>query len=207
MSKSLGNFFTARDVLKLYSAESIRLLFSQTHYRGPLEFSDELLESSQKGLEKFENLIEKLNPHSSSPLKGEEINPNFGFDKYYKDFETAMDDDLNTPQAVAVLFDFVRDVNKAIAEKENLPSEFYSNVKEFLSKTAQGVLGIVDLEKSEAQGSSVEKELIELLIGLRNGARKEKNFALSDKIRNELNELGIELKDSKEGTTYKKVKK
>jgi len=105
------------------------------------------------------------------------------------------------------LFDFVRDVNKAIAEKENLPSEFYSNVKEFLSKTAQGVLGIVDLEKSEAQGSSVEKELIELLIGLRNGARKEKNFALSDKIRNELNELGIELKDSKEGTTYKKVKK
>src|SRR3990172_759876 len=207
MSKSLGNFFTARDVLKLYSAESIRLLFSQTHYRGPLEFSDELLESSQKGLEKFENLIEKLNPHPSSPLKGEEINPNFGFDKYYKDFETAMDDDLNTPQAVAVLFDFVRDVNKAIAEKENLPSEFYSNVKEFLSKTAQGVLGIVDLEKSEAQGSSVEKELIELLIGLRNGARKEKNFALSDKIRNELNELGIELKDSKEGTTYKKVKK
>ena len=207
MSKSLGNFFTARDVLKLYSAESIRLLFSQTHYRGPLEFSDELLESSQKGLEKFENLIEKLNPHTSSPLKGEEINPNFGFDKYYKDFETAMDDDLNTPQAVAVLFDFVRDVNKAIAEKENLPSEFYSNVKEFLSKTAQGVLGIVDLEKSEAQGSSVEKELIELLIGLRNGARKEKNFALSDKIRNELNELGIELKDSKEGTTYKKVKK
>ncbi|OGU82299.1 MAG: cysteine--tRNA ligase, partial [Ignavibacteria bacterium RBG_16_35_7] len=136
MSKSLGNFFTARDVLKLYSAESIRLLFSQTHYRGPLEFSDELLESSQKGLEKFENLIEKLNPHSSSPLKGEEINPNFGFDKYYKDFETAMNDDLNTPQAVAVLFDFVRDVNKAIAEKENLPSEFYSNVKEFLSKTA-----------------------------------------------------------------------
>ena len=207
MSKSLGNFFTARDVLKLYSAESIRLLFSQTHYRGPLEFSDELLESSQKGLEKFENLIEKLNPHPSSPLKGEEINPNFGFDKYYKDFETAMNDDLNTPQAVAVLFDFVRDVNKAIAEKENLPSEFYSNVKEFLSKTAQGVLGIVDLEKSEAQGSSVEKELIELLIGLRNGARKEKNFALSDKIRNELNELGIELKDSKEGTTYKKVKK
>ena len=207
MSKSLGNFFTARDVLKLYSAESIRLLFSQTHYRGPLEFSDELLESSQKGLEKFENLIEKLTPPPSSPLKGEEINPNFGFDKYYKDFETAMNDDLNTPQAVAVLFDFVRDVNKAIAEKENLPSEFYSNVKEFLTKTAQGVLGIVGLEKSEAQGSSVEKELIELLIGLRNGARKEKNFALSDKIRNELNELGIELKDSKEGTTYKKVKK
>jgi len=207
MSKSLGNFFTARDILKHYSAESIRLLFSQTHYRGPLEFNDELLDSSQKGLEKFKNLVEKVSPHPVPLPKGEGVSPDFDFQFYYKDFESAMDDDLNTPQAVAVLFDFVRDVNKAIAEKENLPSEFYSNVKEFLSKTAQGVLGIVDLEKSEAQGSSVEKELIELLIGLRNGARKEKNFALSDKIRNELNELGIELKDSKEGTTYKKVKK
>jgi len=207
MSKSLGNFFTARDILKHYSAESIRLLFSQTHYRGPLEFNDELLDSSQKGLEKFKNLVEKVSPHPVPLPKGEGVSPDFDFQSYYKDFESAMDDDLNTPQAVAVLFDFVRDVNKAIAEKENLPSEFYSNVKEFLSKTAQGVLGIVDLEKSEAQGSSVEKELIELLIGLRNGARKEKNFALSDKIRNELNELGIELKDSKEGTTYKKVKK
>ncbi|CAG1021959.1 partial Cysteine--tRNA ligase, partial [Patescibacteria group bacterium] len=121
--------------------------------------------------------------------------------------ESAMDDDLNTPQAVAVLFDFVRDVNKTIVENENLPTEFYSNVKEFLSKTAQGVLGIVDLEKPDALGNSVEKELIELLIRLRNDARKEKNFALSDKVREGLKELGIELKDSKGGTTYKKIMK
>ena len=219
MSKSLGNFFTARDILKLYSAESIRLLFSQTHYRGPLEFSDELLDSTQKGLEKFENLIEKINPHPV-PLpsardeqegKGEkpskEININFDFTKYYKDFAIAMDDDLNTPQAVAVLFDFIRDVNKTIAENEKLSPEFYQKVKEFLSKTAQGVLGIVDLEKSQTQGSSIEKELIELLISLRNDARKEKNFSLSDKIRDGLKELGIELKDLKDGTTYKKVKR
>jgi cysteinyl-tRNA synthetase len=212
MSKSLGNFFTARDVLKLYSAESIRLLFSQTHYRGPLEFSDELLESAKKGLEKFENLIERLSPHPAPLPKGEgepqmeKTGISFDLDRYYKEFEAAMDDDLNTPQAVAVLFDFVRDVNKTIAENENLPSEFYSNVKEFLSKTAQGVLGIVDLEKSQTAGSSIENELIELLIRLRNDARKEKNFALSDKIRDGLNELGIELKDSKDATSYKREK-
>jgi cysteinyl-tRNA synthetase len=215
MSKSLGNFFTARDILKRYSAESIRLLFCQTHYRGPLEFSDELLESAQKGLEKFENLIEKINtvlrPHPSPLLQGEGVklgdrtNPNFSFDKYYKDFETAMDDDLNTPQAVAVLFDFVRDVNKTIAENEKLSLEFYANVKEFLSKTAEGVLGIIDFSKSETRESSIENELIELLIRLRNDARKEKNFALSDKIRDSLKELGIELKDSKNVTTYKRV--
>lgn len=215
MSKSLGNFFTARDILKHYSAEAIRLLFSQTHYRGPLEFSDELLQSAQRGLEKFENLIERLSPHSSTKggQQGEGYSPHgttavsFDFAKYYKDFEAAMDDDLNTPQAVAVLFDFVRDVNKVIADNDNLPLEFYSNVREFLAKTAQGVLGIVDLDKPQTEGSSIEKELIELLIRLRNDARKEKNFVLSDKIRDGLKELGIELKDSKEGTTYKKVKK
>jgi cysteinyl-tRNA synthetase len=207
MSKSLGNFFTARDVLKLYSAESIRLLFSQTHYRGPLEFSDELLNSAEKGLEKFENLVEKISPHPSPLPKGEGINPDFDFEKYYKNFEIAMDDDLNTPQAVAVLFDFVRDINKTIAENENLSAEFFDEVRGFLSKTAQGVFDIIDLEKRQIGGSSIEKELIELLIRLRNDARKEKNFALSDKIRNGLNELGIELKDTKEGTTYKKLSK
>lgn len=211
MSKSLGNFFTTRDILKLYSAESIRLLFSQTHYRGPLEFSDELLNSSQKGLEKFENLIEninnKLDLFDISSLKESKVNSEFNLAKYYRDFEAAMDDDLNTPQAVAVLFDFVRDVNKTIAENVNLSSEFYTGVREFLSKTAQGVLGILDLEKSQVQGSSIEKELIELLIRLRNDARKDKNFAFSDKIRDGLKELGIELKDTKEKTTYKKIDK
>jgi len=213
MSKSLGNFFTARDVLKLYSAESIRLLFSQTHYRGPLEFNDELLESAKKGLEKFDNLIEKIG-QVSNPLQsvrdnqeGGEISPSLNIQSYYDDFEAAMDDDLNTSQAVAVLFDFVREVNKIIGENDNLNPDFYSNVNEFLSKTAQGVLGIVDLEKSETNGSSIEKDLIEFLTRLRNDARREKNFPLSDKIRDGLKELGIELKDSKDTTTYKKVTK
>jgi cysteinyl-tRNA synthetase len=211
MSKSLGNFFTARDVLKLYSAESIRLLFSQTHYRGPLEFSDELLDSAKKGLEKFENLIDKISllpnplPSARGGQEGEGINPNFDFEKYYKDFESAMDDDLNTPQAAAVLFDFVREVNKTIAENGKLRSNFYLMVKEFLSKTAQGVLGIVDLEKSSSEGSSIEKDLIEFLIRLRTEAKKEKNFTLSDKVRDGLKELGIELKDSKDGTIFKRV--
>jgi len=164
-----------------------------------------LLDSAKKGLEKFENLIEKLGSHSVQD--GEGINPNFDFEQYSKDFESAMDDDLNTPQAAAILFDFVRDVNKTIAENGKLSSDFYLMVKEFLSKTAQGVLGIVDLDKPQNEGSSVEKDLIEFLVRLRTEAKKEKNFALSDKIRDGLKELGIELKDSKDGTIYKKGKK
>ena len=120
----------------------------------------------------------------------------------------AMDDDFNSPQAVAVIFDFVRDVNKTMAKNENINSEFYKGVKEFLAKTAEGVLGIVDLSKqSQTSDHALENELIELLIKLRIDAKKEKNYALSDKIRDELNKLGIVLQDSKDKTTFKKVKK
>ncbi len=211
MSKSLGNFSTARDVLKSFPAEAIRMLFAQTHYGGPLNFTDELLASAEKGLEKLNNLVDKINdeispipdPISHSDKQG--VNPEFDFEKHIKVFETAMDDDFNSPQAVAVMFDFVRDVNKTIAENENINSEFYLKVKEFLAKTAEGVLGIVDLSKqSSLSNHSLENELIELLIQLRADAKKEKNYALSDKIRNELNELGIVIQDSKDKTTYKK---
>ena len=204
MSKSLGNFSTARDVLKNFSAEAIRMLFAQTHYGGPLNFTDELLASAGKGLEKLNNLVDKINEKIGSPSKGEGANPEFNFEKYKNGFDSAMDDDFNSPQAVAVIFDFVRDVNKTIAENENINPEFYKSVKEFLAKTAEGVLGIVDLSKqSQTSDHALENELIELLIKLRIDAKKEKNYALSDKIRDELNKLGIVLQDSKDKTTYK----
>ncbi len=207
MSKSLGNFSTARDVLKSYSAEAIRMLFAQSHYGGPLNFTDELLNSSNKGLEKLNNLIDKIDDEikAKSESKVGEVEVQFDFEKYKNNFESAMDDDFNSPQAVAVIFDFIRDVNKTIAENENINSQFYLSVKEFLAKTAEGVLGIVDLSKQDqTTDHALENELIELLIQLRNGAKKEKNYALSDKIRDELNKLGIVLQDSKDKTTFKK---
>jgi cysteinyl-tRNA synthetase len=203
MSKSLGNFFTARDIVKTHSAEAVRLAFAQTHYAGPLNFSEDLLLSAGKGLEKVNNLVDKIEDELKQN-KSEGINPQFDFVKYKKDFEAAMDDDFNSPQAAAVIFDFVRDVNKTIAENENINSEFYLSVKEFLAKTAEGILGIVDLSgQSQTSDHSLENELIELLIQLRTDAKKEKNYALSDKIREELNKLGIILQDSKDKTTFK----
>jgi len=203
MSKSLGNFFTARDILKVYPAEAIRLLFTQTNYGGPLNFSEELLQSAKKGLEKLDNLKSKID----EAMKVEDSNQGveFGFDKFYAAFEKAMDDDFNTPQAVAVVFDFVRECNKTIAETEKPGYKFYHLVKEFLTRTAEGVLGIMDFNTKESSGASLEKDLIEFLITLRLDAKKNKNYALADKIRNELNALGVELQDSKEKTTYKKI--
>ncbi|MCJ7552574.1 MAG: cysteine--tRNA ligase, partial [Ignavibacteriaceae bacterium] len=203
MSKSLGNFFTARDVLKRYSAEAIRMLFSQAYYRGPINFTDELLSSAQKGLEKINNLVSRINKELENPKSG--TSPEFNFAPYKEKFTAAMDDDLNTSQAVAVIFDFVRDVNSVIAETSNIDASFFKGAKEFLQSTAEDVLGIVDFNQKEST-SSIEKELIELFIKIRIDAKKEKNFTLADKVRDELKLLGIVLEDSKEGTIYKKIK-
>ncbi|MFO7525878.1 MAG: cysteine--tRNA ligase [Ignavibacteriaceae bacterium] len=202
MSKSLGNFFTARDILKKYSAETIRMFFSQAYYRGPLNFSDELLTSAEKGLDKVNNLVRRVNHELQNSQTG--TKPEFNFELYFKNFEAAMDDDLNTSQAVAVIFDFVREVNTVINETEKIDNQFFMHVKNFLQSTAASVLGIVDFV-NEDNASSIEKELIELFIRIRFEAKQGKNFQLADKIRDELKSLGIVLEDSKDGTVFKRV--
>jgi len=206
MSKSLGNFFTARDVLKRYSAEAIRLFFAQAYYRGPLNFSDELLASAERGLAKIDNFKDTLSQELGKNHAGG-IKPDLDISMYENKFVAAMDDDFNTAQSVAVIFDFIRDVNKVITENKNIEFDFFMNVKSFLEKTAVGILGIMNFETdSNFANMELEHNLIQLLIELRNDAKKEKNYVLADKIRDQLSGVGIELKDSKEGTTFKIVK-
>lgn len=206
MSKSLGNFFTARDILKKYSAEALRMFFAQAHYGGPLNFSEELLASAQKGLEKLNTLAERIEEKIKSGSDSKDKS-DFDFDKFESSFKSAMEDDFNSPQAVAAIFDFVKEVNKVLAESENHSSEFYKSVKSFLERTTSGVLGILSFDKqTESADAALENSLIELLINLRNDAKLAKNYALSDKIRDELKNLGVILQDSKEKTTYKKSK-
>lgn len=202
MSKSLGNFFTAREVLAKYSAEAIRLFFSQAHYRGPVDFNNELLDAAEKGLEKLKNLRSTVETELTKSKPGG-IDLNFDFHNYEKRFADALDDDFNTPQAVAVLFDFVKEVNKAIAENDNIHLNFYISVKNFLIKTADNVLGIISFEeKEEKKDSLLENELIKLLIDIRLTAKSERNYHLADDIRKKLENLGITLKDTKEGTDF-----
>ncbi|MEW5842291.1 MAG: cysteine--tRNA ligase [Bacteroidota bacterium] len=204
MSKSLGNFFTAREILTKYSAEAIRLFFSQTYYGGPLNFSDELLDSAQKGAEKIINLAEKIE-HSLKAATDNGVNPDFDFQKYYDDFAKVMDDDFNTPQGVAIIFDFVKAVNKIISDNEKIKVQFFVDAKKFLKDIADNVLGIISLEQlGKSSEGILEDDLIQLLIGVRETLKKEKNFSLADQIRNDLNKLGIILEDSKSGTTFKK---
>ncbi len=202
MSKSLGNFFTARDVLSKFSTEAIRLFFAQAHYRGPVDFTEDLLDSAEKGLEKLKNIQSTLES-AIVKNKPDGIDPDFDFENFEKRFSDAFDDDFNSPQAVAVIFDFVKEVNRTIAENDNLHLNFYIGVKNFLIKTAEKVLGIMSFEEKERkQDSLLENELIKILIDIRLAAKSEKNFQLADDIRKKLDALGINLKDTKDGTDF-----
>lgn len=202
MSKSLGNFFTAREVLAKYSAEAIRLFFAQAHYRGPVDFTDDLLDSAEKGLEKIKNLRSAIDSAMNKNKSGG-VDPGFDFKNFEKRFTDALDDDFNTPQAVAVIFDFVKEANRTIAEKENLHLDFYIAIRDFLIKTADDVLGIISFEEKEVKPDSLlENELIKILIDIRLKAKSKKNFQLADDIRKKLESLGITLKDTKEGTDF-----
>jgi cysteinyl-tRNA synthetase len=203
MSKSLGNFFTARDVLARHSAEAIRLFFSQTYYGGPLNFSDELLDAAEKGYEKIYNLGLRLEDEINK-TQSDGSTPGFNFKKFYDGFERSMDDDFNTPQAAAFVFDYIREMNKTLDESLNPGIEFLIQAKKFLQKTAEEVLGVIHFEEiGEKNDKTLEKGLIELLISTREQLKKEKNYAAADLIRNKLNELGVVLQDGKAGTSYK----
>lgn len=199
MSKSLGNFFTTREILKKYSANAIRYFFSQTHFSGPLSFSEELLESAEKGLEKIYNLVQRI-----ENLKGSQVGGLIPFEneRYIFAFESAMDDNLNTPQALAAIYDFIRDFNKFLNKNDQVSADVISGAKQFLTNTLTDVLGIV-LFAEENQSNSKEEELVNILIDLRAKAKLDKNYGLADDIRNKLSDIGVILEDSKEGTTYK----
>jgi cysteinyl-tRNA synthetase len=199
MSKSLGNFFTAREILKKYSANAIRYLFSQTHFSGPLNFSDDLLESAEKGLEKIYNLVQRIENIKPSQASG--LN-SFENERYLFAFESAMDDNFNTPQALAAIYDFTRDFNKFISKNDQISKEVINVAKDFLTVTLTDVLGI-KLFSENQQIDSKEDDLVKLFIELRTKAKQEKNYTLADDIRSKLNEIGVTLEDSKEGTTYK----
>lgn len=201
MSKSLGNFFTAREILERHNSAAIRLLFAQTHYRGPLNYSEELMEGAAKGAEKLANFYRTITEKIDSNQDG--IIPLTDVESYQKRFENAMDDDFNTPQAVAVLFDLMRDVNKDLSMNDTVDSKYLEQVKSLLDKTGIEVLGIIKQPGDNEGSKGLEEELIKLLIDLRLKAKNEKNYAFADEIRNGLEKLGVTLRDSKDGTTFR----
>lgn len=201
MSKSLNNFFTARDVLKKYDPDVIRLFMLSGHYRTQLNFSEELLESSKSALDRLYNAIGNLE-NLLEEVKVENLTEN---DKAYLDslncyrdkYIEKMDDDFNTADGISVIFDLVRDINTNITV--NSSKELVDYALKLIRELGKP-LGI--LQKSTK--GSLEDE-IETLIAQRQQARKDKNWALSDKIRDDLKNRGIILEDTPQGVRWKKA--
>ena len=214
MSKSLGNFFLLREILEKFSGNVVRLFILSTHYRKPINFSFENMEDTKKALQnivksmnKFENIVEKYKNEKIENVKNSEFSQKI--EEFDKKFEEAMDEDMNTPQALATIFDQIRETNKFISINDSDFSTIYYEIKksyDSLKQKIKNVFGItIEAENAvkEEDGENMEltKKLIELLIKLRSEARSEKNFKLSDEIRDELKALGVEIKDNKDGST------
>lgn len=201
MSKSLNNFFTAREILQKYDPDVIRLFMLAGHYRTQLNFSVELLDSSKASLERLYNSIGNLESLLGEVklqnMKDEESIYAKNLESYREKYIEKMDDDFNTADAISVIFDFIRDINTNVnADSSKDMVSFALNLIRELGEP----LGI--LQKTTK--GSLEDE-IENLIAARQQARKDKNWALSDKIRDDLKARGIVLEDTPQGVRWKKV--
>ncbi|MDP4183385.1 MAG: cysteine--tRNA ligase [Bacillota bacterium] len=203
MSKSLGNFFTVRDIVKKFDYEVIRFFMLSAHYRSPINFSDDLLEQAKSGLERLytclENLDYLIKNNSASNPDSSESNFEKALLSYKDKFKSAMDDDLNTADAIAVLFDMVREINTFVNSNNSISVKSLEFAKSML-KELGNVLGLLQREGSQTLDQEVEE-----LINQRQQARKDKNWKLADEIRDKLKSMGIALEDTPQGVKWKQV--
>ena len=201
MSKSLGNFFTVREISEKYDLQVLRFFMLSAHYRSPLNFSAELMESARTSLERILTAAENLRFLSKNAgeetLTEEEKGLLEKADEYIQGFERAMDDDFNTADAIASVFELVKFINTTA--DGNRSKEYLDTLYDLLFKLTD-VLGIIIDKKEEMLDADIEA-----MIEKRQAARKERNFALADQIRDELLAKGIILEDTREGVKWKKA--
>ena len=202
MSKS-GSFVLLRDILKSFEGRVIRLFILGSHYRKPMEFSDYELNQAKSSLERIENTLKRIKDIDSE-ARGENNCEELLITKneIEQKFIEAMDDDFNTAQALGYVFELIKAVNKALDDGEVSKKglEILNEVFDYLNIVIQEVLGVK--LKLEAEVNNISAELIEFILELRKNARDEKNWALSDKIRDRLLDMGIKIKDGKDKTTW-----
>ena len=198
MSKSLGNFFTVREISEKYDLQVLRFFMLSAHYRSPLNFSADLMEASRNGLERILTAVERLGELETKAvgetMTAEEEAAAAQVKELVAKYETAMEDDFNTADAISAVFELVKLANTAVSETST--KALVSYVKETIEKLCD-VLGIITEKKEELLDAEVEA-----LIEERNQARKAKNFARADEIRDTLAAKGILLKDTREGVKW-----
>lgn len=196
MSKSLGNFFTVREISEKYPLQVIRFFMLSAHYRSPLNFSADLVEASKNGLERILTAVEKLKELKPAN-EGNDPAIEAELEKFVKRYEAAMDDDLNTADAISVIFELIKYTN--INVTNDTPKVTVDKALSTVEKLCD-VLGIITEKEEELLDSDIEA-----LINERQAARKAKDFAKADEIRNKLADMGITLLDTREGVKWKRA--
>jgi cysteinyl-tRNA synthetase len=228
MSKSIGNIVNIKDLLEKWDAEVIRLFFAQAHYRSPPDFSENALENTKKGLIRIRRVEERLKELSKDESRLDEKKLNKDEKEFFiaikdfkNDFEKAMDDDFNTPQAVSLVFDFVNKTNKFLEDNEkpdpalcgfalktlldlgNVITLLQEKQKKISNENLNQLLEILSKYNQRSKVKHVEEILTELL-NLRETARKNKDWNTADGIRNDLDKIGFEIQDTKDGPVWRK---
>lgn len=196
MSKSLGNFFTVREISEKYPLQVIRFFMLSAHYRSPLNFSADLVEASKNGLERILTAVEKLKELKPAN-EGNDPAIEAELENFVKRYEAAMDDDLNTADAISVIFELIKYTN--INVTNDTPKATVDKALSTVEKLCD-VLGIITEKEEELLDSDIEA-----LINERQAARKAKDFAKADEIRNKLADMGITLLDTREGVKWKRA--
>lgn len=186
MSKSLGNMVTIGQALTSHSSDALRLFFLSSHYRSPLTYTEESVEGQERAIARLRSAVSTTGPGSGDALDAS---------GHRRRFEEAMDDDLNTPQALAAIFDLAREIHRS-RDGGGKVTEAQSVLRDLT-----GVLGLT-LKARRATGDAAP--FIDLLVDVRRLMRSAKNFELADGIRDSLAELGVQLEDGPEGTTWKR---
>lgn len=193
MSKSLGNFFTIREVLKEHDAEAVRYLLVASQYRSPINYSLDSLEQAQKGLERFYHALKGLDIGNAKSLTNS---------RFEKAFQAAMDDDFNTPEAFAVLFDMVSEINRLKKTDPDMASQLGA----LLVRLAD-ILGVLQSDAEEflrrSGGDELDAEAIDALVATRDQARADKDWQKADEIRDQLTALNVVVEDGTGGSTWR----
>ena len=188
MSKSIGNVITVGEALERFSPLTLRLFFLSSHYRNPLVFSDQNIQAQERAIERIRNAATNRSQHTN----GEVLDAS----EFERTFIDAMDDDLNTPRALAAVFDLSREINRASEQGKDVTAS-QDTLRELV-----GILGI-DLESQSSDSDGDIAPFVDLLVNIRTELRGARQFALADRIRDELGEMGVSIEDSSQGTEWR----
>jgi len=206
MAKSLGNYITVREALKKYDAEAIRLFVLSTHYRSEIDFTDKKFRDAETNLERLYNTLENLETAIEHSMEREPTGTEKKFEKRVEEFRNrfieAMDEDFNTPRALAALFDLSKEINRFLEGQKQVSAILLKKVYDGFLELGK-VLGLFQKERARKVGEKLVEDLVNLLVKLREDLRRKGEYELSDEVRAKLRDLGVVVEDTSEGPKWK----